>query len=318
MRSQKKHPKKFKRVAANSKEKQLKSLENEQESKAIIDTLAYKGIFSASVSAWQLWYFLISNKEVKSVNFLTSLEALISENTVLKKGVKPTLYLLPSQKYSEYKEGYEISRRFLKKAAATANYLKRIPWIKMVAVTGSTAAYNSTKDSDIDMLILTSKSRVWITRLFVVLVLKALNIYWNEKKPAGTICPNIFLSENNLAWPKSKRNVYTANEIALMFPIYYKNNAYFSFLDQNDWLLGFLPNLEGSITNSKAYFKQKTRKKSVNRDFLLVNTAEKLVMLLQKFYMRKKITKETVHKDFIHFNKHDHSEEILTSFNNRS
>jgi hypothetical protein len=314
MHRQKKHPKKFSRLGDTSQRQQSPS---KQTHKALIETLSYKAIFSAAVTRYQLWTFLLSEKNVQDSEFILTLEKLLQAGLLARKGVKPTLYALAESRCADYKENFETSRRLMKKAAATAKYLRKIPWVRMITVTGSTAAFNSNKESDVDLLIVSSKNRLWLTRLFVVLVLKSLNVYWKEKSPTGTICPNIFLTEDNLVWPKTKRSVYTANEIALMCPIFYKNNVYFKFIAQNSWVSDFLPNLQESIDNSKAFFKLK---KSENRRVTgspLITMLEKTAMLIEKRYMRKKITKEIVNKNFIHFNKNDHTAKILEAFHTK-
>ena len=42
----------------------------------------------------------------------------------------------------------------------------------MIAITGSVANYDAEENDDIDLLIVTEKNRLWITRGFVFLILK--------------------------------------------------------------------------------------------------------------------------------------------------
>jgi len=63
-------------------------------------------------------------------------------------------------------QGKKRSAAIISENLPVLKFIGGIPWVKMVAITGSLAAYNPEKDSDIDMMIITKQNRVWITRGF--------------------------------------------------------------------------------------------------------------------------------------------------------
>jgi len=287
-------PKKFKKI-------QHKSHSDVQ--KAILDTLKYRRIFNCPMNIFQIWNYLIASATPNIQTFQENLARLVKEKKVIE---KQNLYSLDKINPNELDIKIKHARKLLEKAQATANYLKQIPWIELVAVTGSVAAFNADKDDDIDVFIVTRENRLFLSRFFIVAVLKILRIYWNAQKPGGTICPNIMMSTKSLTWEKDKQNIYTANEISMLYPLFSRNNCYFNFMEQNSWTTKYLPNINVTSVPIKPL-----KKRLLNVAF---NFLELAAMKIQTNYMKSKMTKEVVTKNFIHFNTHDISPNILKNF----
>lgn len=267
----------------------------------IINTLSYKKIFNQPLTKYQLLYFghcyFMNLSEINE-----SLTELIHRNKIKFKNNK---YFLNNTKFKDTEDFYNISKTFIDEVTELNFIFERIPFIQMVAVTGSLASFHFNKDlDDIDLFIICKRNRLWITRFLLVTVFKILNIYVNNKNPDFKICPNLYISETNMIWPDSKRNIYVANEIAMMHPIYQKNDTYFKFLYLNNWVLEYLPNLvinEVSIDNFSYELK-------------LLDVFESFFMYIQKSFMKVRSGAEILNKNFIHFLKIDHSVRILDSF----
>lgn len=272
--------------------------------KSIIDTLKYRQIFGCPMNTFQIWNYLISTKEFESRHFETELANMVNAKKIM---LKDSLYSLGKIDYEEADRKRKRAEKLVAQAKNIGRYLKQIPWIEMVAVTGSVAALNADEHSDIDILIVTKPKRLYLSRFFLVLILKLIGIYWNVQKPAGTICPNILVSSDSLTWNKSKQNLYTANEIALLYPIFFRNNCYFDFIKQNSWVKSYLPNIHVDSKNLTAAARPVTTGK-------VIDLLEHVVMKFQMLYMKNKKTTEIVSKNFIHFNIHDSSSVILKKF----
>ncbi len=289
-----KKPKKFKHLAGKPET---------PVAKAILDTLRYKAIFSYPVSFYELWHFLIHKEKVEIDTFRSQLEHLVKTNRVERNN---GLYCLPKSAANDVEKKKTLAKRHIETASSVAAYLKRIPWIEMVAVTGSVAASNADSASDIDLLIVTAPRRLWLSRLFVVLVLKALGIYWNNQKPAGTVCPNIFMSSGTLNW--EKKNVYIANEVALLYPLFSRNETYFRFMEENSWVKDYLANC---YQFGQVLINKKATKTAISR---LVDCLEFVCMKAQKAHMQNKVTTEVIQTDLAHFNKKDSMFAILSKY----
>ena len=114
----------------------------------------------------------------------------------------------------------------------------------MVGVTGAQAMNNSDQDDDIDLLIVASRNRLWLTRLFSVLLVEvvAKRRRPGDRKVKDKICLNMFLDEDHLGIPKSERNLYSAHEVAQLKPLWNRGGTYLRFINANHWTGKFLPN----------------------------------------------------------------------------
>lgn len=278
---------------------------------AILDTLRYRQIFSCPMSHYQLWNYLISNRPVSEKNFKDSLDNLVSGKKMI---CVNGWYSVDKIDYEKYKQRRERAEKLIVRADSIAKYLKQIPWIEMVAVTGSVAAFNAGEQSDIDTMIVTKPRRLWLTRLFLVLTLKILGIYWNAEEPAETICPNILITTDNLTWNIEKQNLYTANEISLVYPVFSRHNCYFDFLQQNNWIKAYLPNFCRCKNNIDKIVTGKNKKNGKKLAFSFIDFIELVTMKFQMSYMGRRKTTEVVSKNFVHFNTNDSSLAILSKF----
>ena len=275
---------------------------------AILDTLKYRAIFNASLSLFQLSTYIHAPNSVSEAKLLDALSNLVKGKKVFNQGSKYSIQKKPLNWQSRARQ----SANHLNTAAPIIEMLRKIKWIKLLCVTGSVAAYNASKEDDVDIFVVTEKDRLWITRFFVVTYLKLLNAYPSEGSNAGKICPNIFIDESTMTWPPEKRNIYIANEIAMMHPVINRENSYFSFVYSNRWIVDYLPNYPVYS------LKNKRTKEKIFVGSLLLSWVEQLFMWSQTLYMRKKKTKEVTTKNFIHFNKYDHSGAILEKWTARS
>ena len=270
---------------------------------AIKKTLAYRSIFKYPLSNYQLKTFLISSREFRNKTINDSLEHLLNRGFLKEKNKK---YYLPGVRVIDWDQKKKLTEKIVKHNLSVINKLGKIPWVRMIAITGSVAAYNPADDSDIDVIIISAKNRLWITRLFCTLILKVLNKFPNVDGERGKICTNLYMDESKMAWEENGRNLYIAHDIVLMNPIIDKKNTYVKFLNMNRWVLDFLSNFP--ITKLE---------KNENKNKLtspLVDMVERIFMNIQVKHMRSKLTTERVSKYLIHFNKNDNCGRILESY----
>lgn len=277
---------------------------NKDLSSDIITSLKYRNIFKYPLSFFQLGTYLISSKKYTYEDFCYTLKSLLRSKKVLQLDSK---YFLPEISPINWETRRKNSLKLINSYLPIFEIIKKIPWIEFIGISGSCAAFNADSKSDLDIVIISKSRRLWVSRFFVVLILKILEAYPIREKNYGKLCPNLYFDKSHLKWPKEKRNIYVANEICLLWPVFDRNLTYFEFLSANSWVLDFI-NFH-TIPNLKNY---KFKKES--KGLCLFDFVEEGFYFLQKFYMRSKITTEQVEKGFIHFNKHDHSQQILKEF----
>lgn len=271
--------------------------------KAILNSLCYRAVFNYPLTFYQLSTFLFTiDGKFSLANYKKALDELVNEGKIEYVFGK---YQLPRENYVHWDKRHEASKTLIKKVERISEVLSKIPWIKFIGATGTVSAFAATEDDDIDVLIIAQKNRLWLVRGFVFVILKILGELRSDKKPQRKICPNIFLSEDNLVWGHGK-NEYVANETLMMYPLYDKNDTYFRFLYKNNWIFDYFEKFKVSFVKMSDI---------KSRSSFVMKLLEKLSFVLQKKYMEGKQTTETIEKDRIHFNKTDHTDRILDKYN---
>lgn len=234
----------------------------ENTKKSIAQTLAFFDLHEYVLTLDELWQWLyvgeqiVNDKLVQSANrrqeinkeeFLESLHSLCVGGLIAEKDG----YYFFSERSDFIKtrlERKEISlRKIIKAKKIVNNWLRHIPWIRGVLLTNSLAYFNASENSDIDLLIVGQKNRLWLTRLLAVLPLKILNLRPTLNNKKDKFCLSYFVSEDNLNLEKYEAQ----NEFAILvywaafyWPILAKENLWAEFKKNNNWLKKYLPNVE--------------------------------------------------------------------------
>ncbi len=219
---------------------------------------------------------------------------------------KDGLYCLKDKESLLYKRTLRerISNRKTEIAKKNASLLAKLPTVKGVFITGALAMNNAKEESDIDLMIITKRNRLWLTRLTSYLVLRMMNYAVrkpNDKDQKDKLCLNIWLDESALSWGKKDRNIYSAHEIAQVVPIVDKENVHQRFLQKNRWILDYWPS---AVRLSSMQYVVRSMQKSILHStfYVLLSWFNKLAFKLQYLYMKPKITREvvTLHKAIFH------------------
>ena len=133
------------------------------------------------------------------------------------------------------------SRRMWRRARPVMHFLAALPFIRMLALTGSLAIQSAEPADDLDLFVVTAQGRLWIGRALILLVARIV-------RPLGIrLCPNYLVSERALGLPD--RSLYTARELVQMVPL-----SGFAIYDRmrglNAWSGDYLPNAGGPPASS--------------------------------------------------------------------
>jgi hypothetical protein len=127
---------------------------------------------------------------------------------------------------------YRESRRIWRRARLYTKWLGRLPYVRMVAVTGALAVDNIGNLPDIDLLIVAEPGRVWLCRRALIALVRVAALFGDE------LCPNYIISEQNLEL--DQRDFFTAHELAQMVPLI-GLPVYRKMLVANSWARNYLP-----------------------------------------------------------------------------
>lgn len=121
------------------------------------------------------------------------------------------------------------------RAMAWARIVGRLPFVRMVAVTGSLAVRAARDGDDVDLFVVTADGRLWLTRAMTMLIVRAARLRRLR------LCPNYLLAASALQIPD--RSLFTARELVQMVPVA-GGEVYVELMARNAWYREFLPNAE--------------------------------------------------------------------------
>ena len=114
--------------------------------------------------------------------------------------------------------------------------IARLPFVRMVAISGALAMDNAADQTDIDYFIVTETGRLWSARAQTIALVRLVAV------TGDVLCPNYFVADNMLSF--SERNLFTAHEIVQMVPVSGRD-VYRRLRELNPWTASFLPNAAG-------------------------------------------------------------------------
>ncbi|HVU10239.1 MAG TPA: hypothetical protein VHD90_03135 [Phototrophicaceae bacterium] len=201
---------------------------------AILRTVIYADIFNFPLTRPELQHYLISSQPVS----LAQIEQTLDSSPLL----QTELDIQPE--YVAYARGQgSIAVRGQRAAASLSlwplalhygQWLARLPFVRMVALTGALAVRNaSDDDDDLDYVLVTAAGRVWLARAFAIVLVRLAELR------GVVVCPNYVLAETALEQPK--RDLFMAHEVAQMVPIY-GLSLYRAMRACNPWVEDYLPN----------------------------------------------------------------------------
>lgn len=265
---------------------------------AVSKTKAYAGYFNYPLSEEETHHWLISKRPVSKTSISKLLSPLEAKELTYKKNLL---------KNTQKKE--KLAQELLKIA-------RFIPFIRLIALTGSVAANNSKKNDDLDLLIITEENTLWLVRpLFLLL----LSCQFSRRHPgdssqkvSNAFCPNLWLDTSSLKIPTKRQSLYTAHEVLQVKPLLDRGQTHLRFVKANSWTKRFLANAYDSFS--------KINLPDTQNHFyaFLLFPLNYLLFVLQYLYMLPKKTTETVTLHSAFFHKNNLSNTLINHLKNNS
>jgi len=240
---------------------------------AVLQTVTYSDIFDYPLTAREIHRYLSGVKATLEEVTLTLEEGILSR--------AGKYFTLPGREtIGEIRlQREKRSRELMPTAIRYGRILGGLPYIRMVALTGSLAVLNVSKNADFDYMLVTSPGRVWTARAFSVLLNRVMRSFGH------TICPNLIVSETALEWPL--HDLYSARELCQMIPIT-GLNVYQRLLEANHWAKDFLPNVS---LDSGGLPPKSQKLSSIFQDFLELPLRGKSGDSFEQWEMNRKIAR---------------------------
>jgi len=194
-------------------------------------------------------------------------------------------------------------RNKLLKAKELATFLKNgFPNILFLGVSGSVASGHPQKNDDIDLIIITKKNKLWLTRfkLRTIIFLKKIpHRKYGQKEIKDEFCFNLWLDQDGLTLPKEKQTLQSATDLLMIIPLFDRQNIYQKLLLRNDWAKKYLATGYSKLINRSLMIDDRKKEKNNYFDKMI----NKLFFWPQYWYMREKITEEMVNFNQAFFHK---------------
>jgi hypothetical protein len=200
--------------------------------RAILNTLVYADLFDYPLSAAEIHRYLTGHAASRdAVVEALEVDPILRE---LVEATGPWYHLEGREHLADVRsERAAASERLWPVARRYGEIIARLPFVRLVAVSGALAVHNAVPRDDIDFFLLVEPQRLWLCRLFVLVVVRFAAARGHD------LCPNYLLSTSRLAL--GERNLFTAHEAVQMVPLD-GSPWYDAFLEANQWVRTFLPN----------------------------------------------------------------------------
>jgi hypothetical protein len=208
---------------------------------SVLGALVYADLFDAPLSLDELYRYQVATSYP-----IAEIGQALSHDPVLlaRVATNGTYYCLKGREtlFAVREERAAASREVWKRAELYARWVRRLPFVRMVAVTGALAVNNVSGRHDIDLLVIAKAGRVWLCRRGLIACVRLGRLLGDD------LCPNFILSEGSLVL--SQRDFFTAHELAQMVPVF-GDGLYGQMLRANAWAGAYLPALSETMPQRK-------------------------------------------------------------------
>jgi hypothetical protein len=204
---------------------------------AILRTVLYAHLFRFPLTLPELHHFLIHDAPIDILTVEAMLRRMERDSRLLQRMDGYILYRGVPDLLAHRLEREALTAQLWPKALEYGGWLARLPFTRMVGLTGALAMHNPASASDdLDYIIVTAPGRVWLARAFAIIVVRLARLR------GVIVCPNYVLAETALI--QDRRDIFMAHEVAQMVPIF-GSAVYQRFREANAWSADQLPNAEG-------------------------------------------------------------------------
>ena len=256
-------------------------------SKFILATVVYYDTLEYPLTAFEIWKHLLI-PDGSSPLPRTSLAAIEQSLEGLKQDARlvsqdgfwvlPDRVVLIQSRIQREKQAVQK----LKRAAALIRWCAWIPYVRMIALTGSLSMKQGDRMSDWDFLVVLKGGAIWTGRFFLTAWLTLLGSRRHDGRIVNRACLNCYLTDTSLEVPL--RDVFSSHEYRFLYPVIGRD-VFRSFELANRWIVRYRPHF--LPTETAPFFLSVPKKRSrqvqlVLENLLPLNWLESLLRNYQK------------------------------------
>ena len=197
---------------------------------AVVETIAYADVFDWPAAPAEIHRYLplaATRSDVDAVIASGELDGFVERQAGLVT-LRGRSALIRARQRREV-----LARALWPSAIRYARAVAALPFVRMVAVTGSLAVDSTDAHEDVDLLVVTADDRLWLSRAMAMVVVRGAGLGHVR------LCPNYLLAESALEI--ADRSLFAARELMQMVPIA-GGATYRELLQRNAWVHDWLPN----------------------------------------------------------------------------
>ena len=214
--------------------------------KNILATIVYYNGFNYPLTAFEVWKNLIrtdyyDNSQPAQITLAEIIRRLGDDN--LKKYIENQngFYFLKGENNLVERriKNNKISAGKINKLVGIAKWMRFIPFIKMIGMTGALAMKNANVKSDLDIFLVFKNGKIWTGRTLATLFLHIIGKRRHNRKIIDRVCLNFFVTDDSLE--VMTRDLFSASEYMFLVPLY-GFSIYERFQIKNQWIKSMKPN----------------------------------------------------------------------------
>ena len=288
---------------------------------AVLSTLAYFDLFGVPLTRSELSeHLFFAQPDEEKINIYLKESPLISASEgYFGLNVNPSLH-------AEFFEKVQRARQLWKRVRRYQWLFSLCPFVELVCVCNSLPLYAVEENSDIDLLVVTKKNRMFLARTALTLLTSLLGIRRHGNKVAGRFCLSFYVSESRLNFKNltlQPYDIYLAYWVKTLEPIAGNFETYENLLELNrSWLNEYFK----TIHAHRRFFRKRSKSQStikrwlekiLDRDALETFTREKqLRRAKDKSYELKDRSGTLIRDDILKFHNDDRRAELREKWTN--
>jgi len=207
--------------------------------KKIFSTIIYYDILEYPLTLLETWKYLMRHPEEENN------EKKISLGKVFERlNLKEANFFLENYQGFYFLKGRKnlvaqriarekISQKKIQLVRKLASKLKFSPYVRMIAITGRVAMKNSVPKSDLDLMVVFEKGKIFIGRFFFTILVHLLGKRRYGKKIKNRACLNYFITSDSLE--VIYKDIFSSSEYFFILPIFGKE-TFQKFYEKNRWI----------------------------------------------------------------------------------
>jgi hypothetical protein len=206
---------------------------------SILKTIAWFDLFDFPLTAEEIMEYLFKYDKPLHIKEIRGTLALMCEEGVTEE-LKEHFVLKGRGSIVEIRKARKfIAEKLWTRTRLYGQYMRAVPFVRMIAVCNNLAYDNPNEQSDIDLFVVIKPGRMWTARFIITIILQFFGVRRYGDKIAGRFCLSFFVTANKLNMKSiaiKPLDPYLAYWTKLVAPIY-GEETYRNFKNENEtWI----------------------------------------------------------------------------------